>query len=474
MLTLLLLLLTGCWQCATAQLQTQDPLFQQQQQNPKLSRWLLHDPGFPVDVHISPFGDETWTESYIRDQDDVDVLHIPSSLLNVTVVLPEAHNLTDVHVSISIFQSTDSSKDTREMVEGEKAYRVLADTQVPYAKSYRVAIGYNNDKLMKVRVYVEGKAGVVDGVVSDLKMRAFFVRTIDPSPSEAQYYLCGDEEDDNDVQQSDTESSRTHAFPPANMPRSLCKQYTMNGRVPIRKWYFDDQTDADRSYAEQSYEYIEELVEKARVRTHFYYGATDGYMYKALEKYPIEGKHVLIVGSTTPWYESICIAMNAASCTTIDYNKLRYHHPKIQTFTLAEFETSASRKHFDVIWSISSFEHDGLGRYGDPLEPDADLEAMKNLLQYAHPTQGGQSGTKLFVAVPVGSDCVVWNAQRIYGPLRLPLLVESWNLIDSFGFQKSDFTAPFTVGHQPIFVLEPHVPAAKAPEATEAEEHSEL
>lgn len=28
--------------------------------------------------------------------------------------------------------------------------------------------------------------------------------------------------------------------------------------------------------------------------------------------------------------------------------------------------------------------------------------------------------------------------------------------MDSFGFQKSDFVAPFTVGHQPVFVLEPH------------------
>jgi hypothetical protein len=270
-----------------------------------------------------------------------------------------------------------------------------------------------------------------------MKMRAIFVRAIDPSPSEAQNYLCGDEDDDNNnAQQSDTEASRAHAFPPTNMPRNLCKQYTMNGRVPIRKWYFDDQTDADRSYIERSYEYIEELVQKARARTRFYYGATDDYMYKALEKYPIEGKHVLIVGSTTPWYEAICIAMSAASCTTIDYNKLRYHHPKIKTFTLAEFETSASRRHFDVIWSISSFEHDGLGRYGDPLEPNADLEAMKNLLQYTHPTHGEQSAAKLFVAVPVGPDCVVWNAQRIYGPLRLPLLVESWNLIDRYDTER--------------------------------------
>ena len=35
---------------------------------------------------------------------------------------------------------------------------------------------------------------------------------------------------------------------------------------------------------------------------------------------------------------------------------------------------------FDACVSISSYEHDGLGRYGDPLNPDGDLEeAMKEL-----------------------------------------------------------------------------------------------
>ena len=33
----------------------------------------------------------------------------------------------------------------------------------------------------------------------------------------------------------------------------------------------------------------------------------------------------------------------------------------------------------DVIVSFSSLEHDGQGRYGDPLDPDGDLVAMKEL-----------------------------------------------------------------------------------------------
>ncbi len=32
---------------------------------------------------------------------------------------------------------------------------------------------------------------------------------------------------------------------------------------------------------------------------------------------------------------------------------------------------------FDMALSISSFDHDGLGRYGDPLDPVGDLKAMR-------------------------------------------------------------------------------------------------
>jgi hypothetical protein len=176
---------------------------------------------------------------------------------------------------------------------------------------------------------------------------------------------------------------------------------------------------------ERSQEFIDELIGNAKHRKEYYYEKTDSYLFSAMDKYPIKDKHVLIIGSTIPWYESICIAFEAASCTTLDYNKLRYHHPQIKTYTLSEFEQdSTARKKYDFIFSISSFEHDGLGRYGDPLNPHADIEAMSNLLRYT------TSETKLLLAVPVGPDAVVWNAQRVYGPIRLPALIQAWDLVD--------------------------------------------
>jgi hypothetical protein len=53
-------------------------------------------------------------------------------------------------------------------------------------------------------------------------------------------------------------------------------------------------------------------------------------------------------------------------------------------------------------------EHVGLGRYGDPLDPDGDLKAISELKRVL-----AVGGSLLFV-VPIGQPKVVFNAHRIY------------------------------------------------------------
>jgi hypothetical protein len=36
----------------------------------------------------------------------------------------------------------------------------------------------------------------------------------------------------------------------------------------------------------------------------------------------------------------------------------------------------------------------------------------------------------VYLAVPVGEDRVYWNAHRIYGEARLPLLLDRWDVVD--------------------------------------------
>jgi SAM-dependent methyltransferase len=53
-------------------------------------------------------------------------------------------------------------------------------------------------------------------------------------------------------------------------------------------------------------------------------------------------------------------------------------------------------------------EHVGLGRYGDPLDPDGDLKAMAELQRVVAP------GGHLLFVVPVGKPRICFNAHRIY------------------------------------------------------------
>ena len=101
---------------------------------------------------------------------------------------------------------------------------------------------------------------------------------------------------------------------------------------------------------------------------------------------------------------------------------------------------------YDIIVSFSSLEHTGLGRYGDPLDPDGDITAASHV--HAAVKLGG-----LFVfGAPVGRDALVWNLHRVYGRLRLAKLLVGFRALAWYGDDVLttprdglDFFQPFVV-----------------------------
>lgn len=182
-----------------------------------------------------------------------------------------------------------------------------------------------------------------------------------------------------------------------------------------------------------------------------------------LSKHPelVQGMHVVVFGSTSPAYETMVLAHGAASVTTVEYNKLSYAHAALSTWTVADAQaqlkvdaTGAPGRRllagrFGLALSISSFDHDGLGRYGDPLAPDGDLLASDGVAAYLAP------GGSYLLAVPVGPDAVAWNLHRRYGALRLPLLLSGWQLQDVAGWEPSRLHAaqPVTRSYEPVWLL---------------------
>lgn len=71
---------------------------------------------------------------------------------------------------------------------------------------------------------------------------------------------------------------------------------------------------------------------------------------------------------------------------------------------------------------MHTVEHVGLGRYGDPIDPDGDLKAIAELKRVVKP-----GGSFLFV-VPVGKPVVIFNAHRIYDARAVVELFDGFSL----------------------------------------------
>jgi glycosyltransferase involved in cell wall biosynthesis/SAM-dependent methyltransferase len=134
-------------------------------------------------------------------------------------------------------------------------------------------------------------------------------------------------------------------------------------------------------------------------------------MYRALERVSVAGKDVCVLGSVSPWIEAIVLSRGAASVTTVDYCPIDVKSDKIVFHRVGDPELK--NKQFDVVATFSSIEHDGLGRYGDPINPTGDISATEEAYDILRP------GGALLFSVPVGSGCIEGNFHRIYNRKRL-------------------------------------------------------
>lgn len=233
--------------------------------------------------------------------------------------------------------------------------------------------------------------------------------------------------------------------PPRRIPPKLLPTYTMGGKISVRDKYRDGVYPPERPVLYERSK-IEAFREQIRRKDTNYprYGATNEWLFGAIEKYPIRGKEVAIMGSNKPWFESVCLHYGGR-CTTIEYNRIVTDHPDLKILTPEEYDRNPVL--FDAAFSISSFEHDGLGRYGDPLNPEGDLAAMSKMKRVL------KTGALLYLAVPVGRDRLIWNAHRVYGSLRLPLLLKGWKVLERFGWDAAALDRDKN-GFEPVFVLE--------------------
>lgn len=178
-------------------------------------------------------------------------------------------------------------------------------------------------------------------------------------------------------------------------------------------------------------------------------------MQKYAEQY-VKDKVGMVLGTQIPWLEGGLIAYGAKSVITVEYNPINSTFEKLtalRPFDVAEKYLSQNREQnradqVDFIYTYSSLEHDGLGRYGDPMNPYADLESIARAHCLLKP------GGIFFLGFGVGPDYVV-NDHRIYGKLRLSMFLPMWEPIDLINnrFHLDDNLFRANYNNQPVWVL---------------------
>ena len=226
-----------------------------------------------------------------------------------------------------------------------------------------------------------------------------------------------------EYQNRDTEQDTQ--VPPFAIPPAYIDKYTFHNIVPNQTYYFND------GHGDYSSHWTVDTINAFTENKVGCYNLT--VCEQMLLKYPhiVSGKVGLVIGSETPWAEAMLINKNASHITTVEYADIVNEHPQISVIKPSVWAAQAmSKPHapvFDFCFTFSSIEHDGLGRYGDPINPFADYETVRRIRCQL------KEGGILFLGIPCGPDTIRWNADRVYGLIRLSILLKGWTILDVIG-----------------------------------------
>jgi hypothetical protein len=239
--------------------------------------------------------------------------------------------------------------------------------------------------------------------------------------------------------------------PYKDIPGELRSEYTMDGQIPIFDCFMDG---TKQNGVKWNNELITNHINRFtpnNIKNNCEGRSSYGHevcvnLLNSFEKYNLTNKNIAVVGSETPWIEAILINMHN-KVTTIEYNVPDCNYDNLICKDYFSFFENNS-KTFDAIVTFSSIEHSGLGRYGDSLDPNSDIKAMETIHNNLV-----DNGIVIWGA-PIGRDALVWNAHRIYGKIRLPLIFSKFKELEWFGRNKDIlFELPFKEFYQPVVVL---------------------
>ena len=224
--------------------------------------------------------------------------------------------------------------------------------------------------------------------------------------------------------------------PPVRMPPAdLIDRFTQNGDMPILRQLYYNQVYSDSNSnvtalkLQISFKEFNEWLFKVKNNQPLNYG--DKYFHWIMRKYKneIKDKSLVVIGTEEPWIEAIGYDLSASQITTLDYTRKKYQHKRLEWLHVNDYlddmiNNKIQLEQFDNSASFSSIEHSGLGRYGDPLSPEGDIDAVRQVHCMLKPNG------LFFLGLPCSTDdssYIEFNAHRVYGSKRLNLLFNGWS-----------------------------------------------
>lgn len=121
----------------------------------------------------------------------------------------------------------------------------------------------------------------------------------------------------------------------------------------------------------------------------------------------------------------LTVSVLSATVDTIfvDYRPLEVNISNLTCIAGSITDLPFSNQSVHSLSSMHVLEHIGLGRYGDPIDPNGSAKAAVELARVVAPMG------KLYLTAPVGRSRVCFNAHRIFDPNELVAMFEGLSLI---------------------------------------------
>jgi hypothetical protein len=108
----------------------------------------------------------------------------------------------------------------------------------------------------------------------------------------------------------------------------------------------------------------------------------------------------------------------------VDIRPLEVNLPRLKSLAGSILALPYADRSVASLSSLHVVEHIGLGRYGDPIDPDGTRKACAELVRVLAP------GGDLYLSVPIGRERVEFNAHRVFSPATILRYCEGLSLLD--------------------------------------------